>query len=136
MCLTGMPSFSMIIERDCGVLNSNLNYESESCNKRLPYICKKSVNASHTEAAPRRFTTALTFCSYNSPFKSYLLKTNIFIYSVLALCIGLLLSDAIFLSFIFFFSFLFMNIYFTAFVFYCLCLPSISFTACSYCSWW
>ncbi|XP_010728238.2 lymphocyte antigen 75 [Larimichthys crocea] len=60
---TGMPSFSMIIETDCGVLNSKRNYESESCNKRLPYICKKSVNASHTAAAPEPFAYKETVCA-------------------------------------------------------------------------
>ncbi|XP_070703612.1 lymphocyte antigen 75 [Pempheris klunzingeri] len=48
---TGMPSTSVMIESDCGVLNSKQSYESESCNKRLPYICKKSIKASHTATA-------------------------------------------------------------------------------------
>uniref|UniRef100_A0A1A7YTD8 Lymphocyte antigen 75 n=1 Tax=Iconisemion striatum TaxID=60296 RepID=A0A1A7YTD8_9TELE len=42
---TGIPS-RFFPRADCGVLNSGRNYEPESCSKRLPYICKKSVNAS------------------------------------------------------------------------------------------
>ncbi|XP_044064905.1 lymphocyte antigen 75 isoform X2 [Siniperca chuatsi] len=58
---TEMPSTSMITASDCGVLNSKQNYESESCNKRLPYICKKSVNASHT-ATTESFLYKETVC--------------------------------------------------------------------------
>ncbi|XP_062280190.1 lymphocyte antigen 75 isoform X1 [Scomber scombrus] len=58
----GMPSTAIIIESDCGVLNSRQSYESESCNKRLPYICKKNVNASHTAAA-ESFAYKETVCA-------------------------------------------------------------------------
>ncbi|KAM4630009.1 lymphocyte antigen 75 isoform 2-T2 [Polymixia lowei] len=45
---SGMPFTSELVESDCGVLNSEQNYECGACNKRLPYVCKKSFNASHT----------------------------------------------------------------------------------------
>ncbi|XP_054463457.1 lymphocyte antigen 75 [Anoplopoma fimbria] len=59
---TGMPSTSFSSESDCGVLNSKQSYESEGCNKRLPYICKKSVNASR-EAPTESFVYNKTVCA-------------------------------------------------------------------------
>ncbi|XP_041864210.1 lymphocyte antigen 75 [Melanotaenia boesemani] len=57
----GMPSTSILIESDCGVLNSTKNYETESCNKHLPYICKKRGNTSDT-AATESFAYKETVC--------------------------------------------------------------------------
>ncbi|XP_055010415.1 lymphocyte antigen 75 isoform X2 [Boleophthalmus pectinirostris] len=45
---TGMPPAFTILDSDCGVLNSQQRYEVESCDARLPYICKKPFNASKT----------------------------------------------------------------------------------------
>ncbi|KAK7877263.1 hypothetical protein WMY93_032017 [Mugilogobius chulae] len=45
---TGMPPTFTILDSDCGVLNTNRSYEVESCDIKLPYICKKPLNASKT----------------------------------------------------------------------------------------
>ncbi|MGH0143234.1 UNVERIFIED_CONTAM: hypothetical protein FKN15_014043 [Acipenser sinensis] len=40
----GMPSLSFLKESSCGVMHSEGNWESFSCESKLPYICKKNVN--------------------------------------------------------------------------------------------
>ncbi|KAJ8003555.1 hypothetical protein DPEC_G00149570 [Dallia pectoralis] len=40
-----MPLTSSLRESDCGVINSRHYYESESCDKKMPYICKKNANS-------------------------------------------------------------------------------------------
>ncbi|KAM3876898.1 lymphocyte antigen 75 [Diretmus argenteus] len=59
---SGMPATSTLAESDCGVLNSLQNYESESCSKKLPYVCKKSANASRT-ATPESSDYQDTVCA-------------------------------------------------------------------------
>lgn len=60
-----MPSTFLMMETDCGVLNSKLSYESESCDEHLPYICKKSVSPPPTDKTGRS----------SSPFPCYILKS-------------------------------------------------------------
>uniref|UniRef100_A0A8C6SQX0 Lymphocyte antigen 75 n=1 Tax=Neogobius melanostomus TaxID=47308 RepID=A0A8C6SQX0_9GOBI len=45
---TGNPPTSTILDSDCGVLNIMQKFEVESCDAKLPYICKKPVNATQT----------------------------------------------------------------------------------------
>ncbi|KAK6485123.1 lymphocyte antigen 75 [Huso huso] len=40
----GMPSLSFLKESSCGVMHSEGDWESFSCESKLPYICKKNVN--------------------------------------------------------------------------------------------
>ncbi|KAL1021872.1 hypothetical protein UPYG_G00019130 [Umbra pygmaea] len=52
-----MPSTSSLQESDCGVMNSRHYYESESCEKKLPYICTK--NATFPEPESLLYTSTI-----------------------------------------------------------------------------
>uniref|UniRef100_A0AAZ3P6J8 Lymphocyte antigen 75 n=1 Tax=Oncorhynchus tshawytscha TaxID=74940 RepID=A0AAZ3P6J8_ONCTS len=52
-----MPHTSILRESDCGFMNSKNYYESEICDKKLPYICKKNVNA--TQSVPLVYKSTL-----------------------------------------------------------------------------
>uniref|UniRef100_A0A3B3ZVH9 Uncharacterized protein n=1 Tax=Periophthalmus magnuspinnatus TaxID=409849 RepID=A0A3B3ZVH9_9GOBI len=59
---TEMPPASTILDSDCGILNTNQSYEVESCDTKLPYICKKPLNASKT-APEESLVYKETLCS-------------------------------------------------------------------------
>lgn len=44
----GNPPTYTILDSGCGVMNSMQHYEAESCDTKLPFICKKPFNASRT----------------------------------------------------------------------------------------
>uniref|UniRef100_A0A4W5QQ66 Lymphocyte antigen 75 n=1 Tax=Hucho hucho TaxID=62062 RepID=A0A4W5QQ66_9TELE len=45
-----MPHTSILRESDCGFMNSKNYYESATCEKKLPYVCKKNVNVTQSVA--------------------------------------------------------------------------------------
>uniref|UniRef100_A0A8C7Q661 Lymphocyte antigen 75 n=1 Tax=Oncorhynchus mykiss TaxID=8022 RepID=A0A8C7Q661_ONCMY len=52
-----MPHTSILRESDCGFMNSKNYYESEVCDKKLPYICKKNVNVTQSVPLVYKSTT-------------------------------------------------------------------------------
>ncbi|XP_028662246.2 lymphocyte antigen 75 [Erpetoichthys calabaricus] len=45
----GTPETSVLIEKDCGVMDFEGYWNSISCDSKLPYICRKQVNISNSD---------------------------------------------------------------------------------------
>ncbi|XP_056464674.1 lymphocyte antigen 75 [Gadus chalcogrammus] len=58
----GMPSATVLVESDCGVLTSRKDFQSESCSEHLPYVCRKMANASFTPSTSASLDYQVTVC--------------------------------------------------------------------------